>query len=147
MNIKESILENLKSAQKAKESEKVQVLRSIISSLNNSKIEKGEELNEEESIEVLRKEVKQRKDALEQYQKGNRKDLAEIEKAEIEIIESYLPKMMAEEEVEAEIKKAIKSTGASNISDLGKIMGQVMSKLKGKADGSQVKEIATKLLK
>ncbi len=147
MNIKESILKDLKEAQKAKEAEQVQLLRGLVSSLNNAKIEKGEELSEDETIEVLRREVKQRKEAIEQYQKASREDLVKSESKEVDVIESYLPEMMGSDEIEAEVKKIIENTGASDMSEMGKVMGQVMAKLKGQADGAEVKKVASKLLK
>jgi hypothetical protein len=146
MSIKDQIKTDLIESQKAKEAEKVQVLRSLMSSIKNAEIDSKGELSEDDQIAVLRSEAKQRKDAIEQYQKGGREELAEKERREIEIIEKYLPKMMEEKEIEDEVNRIIEETGASDISDMGKVMGPVMSKLKGKAEGETVKKIVTEKL-
>jgi len=147
VNIKENILKDLKEAQKAREVDRVRLLRGLISSINNAKIDKCSELDEEEIIEVLRREVKQRKDAIDQYQKGGREDLVKSESKEVEVTEEYLPKMMSKQRIEVEVKKIINKTGANGISDMGKVMGQAMDKLKGRADGAEVKKVASKFLK
>jgi len=147
VNIKENILKDLKEAQKAREVNRVRLLRGLISSINNAKIDKCSELDEEEIIEVLRREVKQRKDAIDQYQKGGREDLVKSESKEVEVTEEYLPKMMSKQRIEVEVKKIINKTGANGISDMGKVMGQAMDKLKGRADGAEVKKVASKFLK
>jgi uncharacterized protein len=147
VSIKEQILSDLKEAQKEKETNKVQLLRTLISSIKNFEIENKSEISDDQAVEVLRKEVKQRKEALDQYQKAKREDLAKTEKQEIEIIEKYLPKLMSESEIEEKVKEIIKKTGADDPSQIGLVMGQAMSELKGKAEGNKVKEIATKLLK
>jgi uncharacterized protein YqeY len=108
----------------------------------NREIEKGGELDDEEMAKLLRSMVKQRKDSVEQYEKGARQDLADKEKAEIEIIEAYLPQAAAREEIEAAVSLAIKETGASSMKDMGKVMKAVQAALAGKnADGRTVSEI------
>ena len=146
MNIKEEINNNLVKALKAKEREKASVLRGLLASLKNAEIEAKGELKNRQVIEVLQREVKQRKEAATDYKRGKREELAEKEEAEVKIIKEYLPAEISEEEIEAEVKKAIEETGASSKQDLGKAMGIVMAKLKGRVDGSKVKNTALKLL-
>lgn len=139
----EQIAEDLKSAMRAKDEISLAVLRMLMASIKNKKIElkKQEELNDEEIIGVLSTEVKKRKDSIEAYQAGNRQDLVERETAEIRIIEKYLPAQMDEASVRAIIKEIISATGASSPAEFGKVMGAAMNKLKGRADGSLVQQL------
>ncbi|REL39109.1 GatB/YqeY domain-containing protein [Rhodohalobacter sp. SW132] len=145
MSIKQSILDDLKTAMKQKEADRLRVLRSLKAKILEKEISErkdGEaELSDEQVIEVLMKAAKQRKESIEQFEDGGRGDLAEKEKAELEIIEEFLPKMMSEEEVRAEVKDQIESMGASSMADMGKVMGVMMGKLKGKAEGSVVSKV------
>ncbi len=143
MLLKEKINSDLKEALKAGNAEKRDTLRFIVSAIKNAEIEKikkEEGLNDEEVIEVVSRQIKQRKDSVEQYKKGNRPDLAEKENKEIEILLKYLPKQLSEEEIRKEVKKTILQIGASS-ANFGKIMGEAMRNLKGKADGNAVKKI------
>lgn len=102
------------------------------------KIEEGMKLNDEEIVEVLSSEIKKRKDSIEQFTKGGRPELAEKEQSEITTLMGYMPEQMSEEAVLEEVKKAIASTGAAGPKDMGKVIGAVMAKIKGKADGQMV---------
>ncbi|PWN05968.1 GatB/YqeY domain-containing protein [Rhodohalobacter mucosus] len=145
MDIKETILSDLKKAMKAKDADKLRVLRSLKSKLLEKEISirsGGEgDITNEQAVEVLMKAAKQRRESIDQFEKGGRDDLAESEKAELEIIESYLPKMMDDEKIREEVKAHIDQTGASGMADMGKVMGAMMGRLKGKADGSDVSRI------
>lgn len=145
MSIKETILEDLKSAMKAKEADRLRVLRSLKAKILEKEISErtgGEaEISDEQTIEVLMKAAKQRKESIEQFEKGNRDDLAEKEKNELQIIESYLPEMMSEEEVREATRAQIEKMRASSMADMGKVMGAMMGQLKGKADGSVVSKV------
>lgn len=145
MSIKETILGDLKTAMKAKEADRLRVLRSLKSKILEKEISErtgGEaEITDEQTVEVLMKAAKQRKESIDQFEKGGRDDLVKTEKEELRVIESYLPKMMSEDEIRSEVKDHIEKTGASSISDMGKVMGAMMGKLKGKADGSEVSRI------
>ena len=119
-------------------------LRLLDSAIKNSEIEKKkreEGLSDEEVLEVIGRAVKQRQDSVRQFEAGGRSDLAENEKAELEIIMPYLPAQLSEQEIEVAVVEVITSFGDVTIADLGKIMGQVMARLKGKADGNLVREI------
>ena len=145
MELKERILNDLKDAMKAKNSEKTLLLRSLKAKILEKEISerKGGEsvLSSDQIVEVLMKAAKQRKESIEQFQQGNRPELAEKEKRELALIEEYLPKMMDEDEIRNEVLKQIKSINASGIEDMGKVMGALMGKLKGKADGAIISKI------
>jgi len=145
MSIKESILDELKSAMKQKEADKLRVLRSLKAKILEKEISErkgGEsELTDEQIVEVLMKAAKQRKESIEQFEAGDRQDLADKEKEELELIERFLPEMMSEDEVRAEVKDQIEQMGATSMADMGKVMGVMMGRLKGKAEGSMVSSV------
>jgi uncharacterized protein len=145
MSLKEKILGDIKSAMKAKETDRLRVLRSIKAKLMEKEIaeRKGGEasLSDEQATEVLMKAAKQRRESIEQFEKGGREDLAEAEKAELAIIEEYLPEMMDEDEVRKAVKDKIDEIGASGMDDMGKVMGALMKDLKGKAEGSVISSV------
>lgn len=145
MTIKEQIISDIKDAMKAKEQDKLRVLRSLKAKLMEKEISErqgGEaNLTDEQAVEVLMKAAKQRKESIEQFEEGDREDLAENEKTELKIIEAYLPEMMDEDEVRSIVKEKIEALGASGMQDMGKVMGPLMGQLKGKADGSLVSRI------
>ena len=145
MSLKEKILDDLKSAMKAQESDKLKVLRSLKSKLLEKEISerKGGEatLSDEQVVEVLMKAAKQRKESIEQFEKGGREDLAESEKYELNVIEQYLPEMMSEEEIRDAVQSQIEQMGAETMADMGKVMGALMGKLKGKAEGAEISRI------
>jgi len=145
MSLKETILDDLKSAMKNKEADRLRVLRSLKAKILEKEISerKGGEadITDEQVIEVLMKAAKQRKESIEQYEQGGRDDLADNEKQELKTIESYLPEMMSEDEVREAARKKIEQLGASDMSDMGKVMGALMGELKGKAEGSVVSKV------
>ncbi|MEK7549203.1 MAG: GatB/YqeY domain-containing protein [Patescibacteria group bacterium] len=151
--LSQKINQDLKEAFKGKDDFRVGVLRLIISALRNKEIEKKgkeeeKELSDEETIEILGKEAKKRKEAAEIYNKGGRNDLAEKEKRELEIIKKYLPEQLSEVEVEKIVKAVIEKVdvSASGGKEFGIIIGEAMKELKGKADGKLVGEIIKRLL-
>ena len=143
MSIKENIQADLKDAMKSGDNEKRDVLRMLDSMVKNVEIEKNKRedgLNDEEILEVVGRAVKQRKDSVAQYTDGGRKDLADKEKSEIEILNKYLPEQMSEDELMVIVKETIEKVGAKDKSELGKVMGVIMGKVKGKADGNMVRK-------
>jgi len=146
MGIKERLKEDMKEALKAKDKVRLSTIRMLQSLIKNAEIEKRGELSEEEVISLLMKYAKQRREAIELYEKGGRQDLVEKERKELEIVESYLPKQMDEEEIRELVKEAIKATGASSLKDIGKVMQYLMPKVKGRADGSTVSKIVKESL-
>jgi len=145
MTIKEIILDELKSAMKQKNADRLRVLRSLKAKILEKEISErkgGEsELSDEQIVEVLMKAAKQRKESIDQFEEGGRDDLVEKEKKELEIIEEFLPDMMNEDEVRAEVQTQIETLGATGMQDMGKVMGVMMGQLKGKAEGSLVSRI------
>lgn len=145
MNIKDRIIDDLKEAMKAKNSEKKLLLRSLKAKILEKEISERKEgesvLSNDQVIEVLMKAAKQRKESIEQFNQGNRPELAEKEERELALIEEYLPKMMDEDEIRSEVQNQIRSMNASGLQDMGKVMGALMGKLKGKADGSIISKI------
>lgn len=148
MSLQENIDQDIKSAMLSKDSVRLRGLRAIKSALLLAKTEKGaqEILNEEAGLKVLQRLAKQRKESAEIYQAQNRPDLYQIEQEELQVIESFLPKQMDREAVSAIIKAIISSTGATNMKDMGKVMGIANKDLAGKADGKTISELVKELL-
>jgi uncharacterized protein YqeY len=149
MTLKEKILADLKDAMRSGDSVRRDTLRLIDSAVKNTEIEKKKRetgLSDEEVLEVFAKAVKQRQDSIRQFEEGGRSDLAEKEKVELDILMPYLPAQLSTEAITAVVNDVISKTGATSVGDLGKVMGQAMSKMKGEADGNIVREIAKQLL-
>ncbi len=146
MGLKEEIMEDFKTAMKEKDKDKLSTLKLLKSSLRNKEIEEGGELKEEDVRALLAKEAKQRKDSIQQYEEGGREDLADKEKQELEIIQSYLPERLADEELEELIDEVIEEIGARDMSDMGQVMGKIMPEVRGRADGSKVQELVQEKL-
>lgn len=142
MSLKDRVSEEIKTAMKAKDKVRLETVRSIkkvILEKESSLRAQGQEtLTETQEIEVLSQLAKQRRDSIEQYRKAGRNDLAEQESQELAIIEEYLPKPLSDEEVAAVVDEMIASVGATSAKDMGKVMGPVMQKLKGRADGQKI---------
>jgi uncharacterized protein YqeY len=143
MSLKSQITDDMKSAMKAGDKDRLKVVRLIMAAVKQVEVDKRVELDDAGVLSVLDKMVKQRRDSVEQFEKGGREDLASIERAEIGILETYLPKQLDDAELEALIDAAINATGAESIRDMGKVMGQIKSKAAGRADmgavGAKVK--------
>ena len=146
MSLKERISAELKEAMKARDAVKVSTLRLVNSSIKNREIDERKELDDEGVLAVLGTAVKQRRESIEQYEKAGRTDLSEKEKAELAVIQTYMPAQMDRAEVEAAVKEAIAETGASGQKDMGKVMKALMPKVKGKADGRLVNELVKEML-
>ena len=138
--------EELKTAMKAKDKATLTGLRNIIGKLKAQRIDKGEDLTDQECIQILQSLVKQLKDSIEQYEKGGRDDLAKVEAFELKLIEKYLPEQLSEEEIRISVQNTIKSTGAKSMQDMGRVMGSVMKNLAGAVDGKVVQKIVQEKL-
>lgn len=147
MKILEQIEQDLLEAVKNHEEETKNTLRLIKAAVHNFQIEKQQGLKDEDIIQVLQKQVSQRKDAASQYQHGNRPELAEKEKQEIKIIAKYLPEQLTDSVLEKIIDEIIGKTGAQSPSQMGTVIGQVMAQVKGQADGKRVAMIVQDKLK
>lgn len=142
MGLQEKIPQDLKEALRGKRELELSVLRMLQSSIKNREIEKQKkELSDEEVIEVVSTEVKKRREAAAEFEKVNRQEAADREKAEIEILMKYMPAQMSEDEIRAQVKKAVADSGADGIKDLGKVMKIIVPALKGKADGAVINRI------
>ncbi|MBI3671595.1 GatB/YqeY domain-containing protein [Candidatus Azambacteria bacterium] len=147
MNIKEAVNSDFKEAFKAGDAVAKSVLAMLKSEIKNKEIDnKGSELSEEQTIDLINYEVKKRKDSIRQYSDAGRNDLAESEQAEIGVLMKYLPAQLSEEEIRKTVERAIAETGASGLPDLGKVMANLKPKVKGKADGSLVANIVKETL-
>lgn len=146
MALMDQIVSDLKEAMKSKDEARLLVLRSLKASAMNSKIEKGAELTDEEFAAVIQKAVKQRRDSIEQFASGGRDDLAANERAEIEILQKYLPEQLSPEELKKIVQETVAQVGATSKKDMGKVMGALMPKVKGRADGKAVQQIVQLLL-
>ena len=142
MSIKEQLTADMKEAMKAHEKERLTVIRSARGAIRQAEIDGGHtELDDEGVIGVLSKEVKMRKDSIEEFEKGGRTDLMEKTQAEIDVLMKYLPAQLSEEEVRALVAEAVEKTGAKEPKDMGKVMGALMPKVKGRADGKLVNQL------
>ncbi len=142
MSLKQQIISDLTASMKAQDAPRTSTLRMVKAAVMNREIEKGGEMDDEEMMKLLRSLVKQRRDSVEQYEKGGRQDLADKEKTEIVVIEAYLPQAASLIEIEAAVVAAIAETGASSIKEMGKVMKAAQAALAGKnADGRTLSEI------
>ena len=146
MSLQEKLNTDLKAAMRARDELRMLVLRTLLSSMNYAEIAKQKKLDDGGVIEVIGKEIKQRRESIEAYEKGNRKDLADKEKAEMAVLQEYMPAQMSGEEITAIVEKVIAEVGAKGPGDKGKVMQKLMPQVKGKADGNEVNNIVTDLL-
>ena len=146
MSLKEILAEDLKSAMKDKDIVRKNTVQMVRAAVLQVEKDKKITLDDEGVLEVIAKQLKQRKDSLPDYEKSGRDDLIAELKAEIDVLMKYLPEQLTKEELEVIVKDAIASTGASSIKDMGKIMSCVMPQTKGRADGKMINEIARAML-
>lgn len=146
MNLFDTIQKNMYAAMKSGEKKKTVTLRTALSKLKDKIIEKREELSEQDELQVLKTMVKQRNESIEIYGKAGRDDLAAIEKAEVEILETFLPQMMSAEDLGKMIDEIIAETGASSTSDIGKVMPKIMKRSAGRADGKMAQSLVKEKL-
>lgn len=149
MSLRETIINDFKTAFKEKKTLEKGVLSLLQSEIKNREIDLGkreEGLNDAEVTELIQRAIKQRKDSIAQYADAGREELAADEKAEMNVLEKYLPEQLSDEEVEAEVRQVIQKVGATSAADFGKVMGAAMGALKGKTDGDKVREVVEKLL-
>jgi len=145
MSIKEKIEKDFLEAARAKDKVRLATLRLLKSSLENKRIEKMKDLSDDDQMAVLKTEAKKRKEAIESFQAGGREEMAQAEKAELEIIEGYLPEQMSEEDIEKKIKEVVDKIPEEE-RDFGKVMSMAMKELNGQADGQVVNQIVKKIL-
>jgi len=146
MSLFDTIQSDMYAAMKSGDKHKTGTLRVALSTLKDKKIEKREDLTEVEAIKIIQNLVKQRKEAADIYKENGRNDLMENENAELEILNAYLPQMMSEDDLRTLVKIVVEDIGASNLSDIGKVMPEVMKQSAGKADGKMAQSIVRDLL-
>ena len=148
MSLKEQLTEDMKTAMKAKEEgkQRLSVIRLVRGAIKQVEIDGKKELDDEGVIAIISKEVKQRRDSIEEFKKGGREDLVEQNEAEIAILMEYLPKQLSEDEVRELVKAAVAESGATTAKEMGKVMKVLMPKVKGKADGKLVNNLVKELL-
>ena len=145
MTLKERITEDMKAAMRASEKERLSTIRLVQAAIKQREVDERITLDDTQVLVVLEKMVKQRKESIAQFEQGGRKDLADKERREIELLQAYLPAQLSDSELEALIRDAVAATGAASIKDMGKVMGVVKSKAAGRADmaavGARVKAV------
>jgi len=134
MSLKNQITEDMKSAMKAGDKDRLKTVRLIMAAIKQVEVDQRIEIDDAGVLSVLEKMVKQRRDSVEQFEKGGRDDLAAIEKAEIDVLETYLPEQLSADEIKALVDEIIAATGAEGMRDMGKVMGQIKARAAGRAD-------------
>lgn len=138
MSLRTQLENAMKDAMRARENEKRDALRYVLAALKNAEIEKRGELSEEDELKLLRSQVKQRQDSIEQFRAGAREDLAAKEESQVRILEHYLPQQMSDEELETFVRQGIDEIGAEGPKDMGKVMGALNKKADGRVDGRRL---------
>lgn len=146
MSLSERLNDDMKQAMKQQEKFKLSVIRMVRSSIKNIEIDQRRTLEDSEVLDILSRELKQRRDSLQEFEKAGREDLAEGLRSEIAIISEYLPQQLTEEEIKAIVQQTIQELGASSKAEMGKVMGALMPKVKGRADGKIVNQAVQQLL-
>ncbi len=143
MSLKDQLSADMKSAMKAGDKDRLKVVRLVLADIKRAEVDGRKELDDAGVLSVIEKAVKQRRDSIEQFEKGGRDDLADSERQELEVIRTYLPEQLGDDELDALIDEAIAATGAESIRDMGKVMGAIKAKAAGRADmgavGAKVK--------
>ncbi|NMB09014.1 MAG: GatB/YqeY domain-containing protein [Tissierellia bacterium] len=146
MSLKQKLMEDLKTSMKNKDSIRKNTITMVRAAIKQKEVDERIELNNEEIIEIISKQLKEKKNAIEDFKKGERQDLVELTEKEMEILLEYLPKQLTEEEIEKIVRETIEEVEAKSMKDIGIIMKSVMPKVKGRADGGTVNKIARKIL-
>jgi uncharacterized protein YqeY len=146
MSLKEQITEDMKNAMRAKEAGRLQTIRLLIAEIKRKEVDDRIELDDTQTLAIVEKMIKQRKDSISQFEAGNRQDLADIEKAELAILAAYMPAGLSDDEIAAEVAAAVAASGAAGPQDMGKVMAIVKPKLAGRADMTVVSGLVKKAL-
>ena len=151
MSLLERITDDLKQAMRDKDKVRLRTLRSLRAALQNEEIGQRTEgtetvLGEQDELAVLRKQINQRKDSIEQYESADREDLVQKEQEELAVLESYMPETVSDDDLEAKLRSIIDEVGAESMADMGAVMGQAMSELRGRVDGNRVRKKVQSLL-
>ncbi len=146
MSLKKRLMEDLKTSMKNKDKIKKNAITLVRSSIKQQEVDNRTDLNDEDIIDIISKQIKQKKNSIEDFRKGNREDLIDLTEEEISILKTYMPEQLSDDELEDIVRKAIEETKAETKRDIGKVMSQVMPLVKGRADGNQVNKIVMRYL-
>lgn len=146
MSLKEKLMDDLKIAMKEKDQLRKSVITMIRAAIKQYEVDKRVELDDESILDIMSKQVKQKRDAIEEFAKGNRQDLVDEAKAEIDILMEYLPQQLTEEEMKLIVSEVVKEVGATTAKDMGKVMSALMPKVKGRADGKLLNQVVRQFL-
>jgi len=144
--LKQKLTDDLKQAMRGGDTVKRSVIRLLMAAIKNAEIARQKALEDGDILGIIAKEIRQRKESIEAFKQGDRPELAAKEEAEMAILEQYMPAQMSRDEIVAEARQVIEEVGAESIRDKGKVMPQLIAKLKGKADGREINEVVTELL-
>ncbi len=147
MSVVDTLQEHMKQAMKSRDELALSTIRQLRSSVSYARIAKGDELTDDEVIEVISREAKKRREAIEMAERGGRKEFADKERAELEVISRYLPEQLGEAEIEAVAREIAAEVGAEGPKDLGKVMGPLMKRIRGKADGKLAGQVVERILR
>lgn len=146
MDLQEQLARDLKDAMRAKDQTRLLTIRAIRSAIIEKEKEGTGPITDDDLLGIVQKQAKQRRDAMQQYEDAGRDDLAQKERDELTIIGEYLPKQLSDEEIHSTVQEIVTRTGATSMKDMGRVMGEAMSALKGRADGNRVRVVVQKLL-
>jgi uncharacterized protein YqeY len=146
MGLREQITEDMKNAMRAKEASRLATIRLILAEIKRKEVDERIEVNDDQTVAIVEKMIKQRKDSITQFEAGGRQDLADIEKAELAILTTYMPAGLSDDEIAAEVTAAVAASGAAGPQDMGKVMVIVKPKLAGRADMTVVSALVKKAL-
>jgi uncharacterized protein YqeY len=146
MTLNDRLNEDMKQAMRSQDKFRLSVIRMVRSSIKNIEIDQRKTLDDQDVLDVLNREIKQRRDSLQEFEKAGRQDLVDQSKQELDILSAYMPKQLSEDEVKVIVQQTIQEVGASSKADMGKVMGALMPKVKGLADGKLVNQIVSQLL-
>jgi uncharacterized protein YqeY len=146
MSLKAQISDDMKAAMRAKEAGKLATIRLLLAEIKRKEVDEQIEVNDVQTVAIVEKMIKQRKDSITQFEAGNRPDLADIEKAELVVLATYMPAGLSDDEIAAEVQAAVAASGASGAQDMGKVMAVLKPKLAGRADMTVVSALVKKAL-
>ncbi|HEY8362647.1 MAG TPA: GatB/YqeY domain-containing protein [Tissierellaceae bacterium] len=146
MSLKDRLMEDLKNSMKSKDKVRKDTITMIRAAIKQKEVDERRELSDDDILDIIAKQLKEKKMAIEEFRKGQREDLVELTEQEMNILLEYLPEQLSEEELEKIVREAINEVNATSIKDMGKVMKVVMPKVKGRADGNMVNQIVKKIL-
>jgi uncharacterized protein YqeY len=146
MGLRDRLTKDLKQAMRQRDERRKSTIRLVRAAITNAEIERGRELSDDEVLAVIAKQAKQRRESMAEFAKGGRQDLVDQEEEELQILLSYLPAQMTRDEIEVAARQVVAEVGATSMAQMGQVMRQLMSQLKGKADGSLVNQVVKEIL-